>query len=758
MSATNTLEYGAVRLSPVVEADRIVGLTLDHYDEDAWRTFARVQPLSRLVYRDKAGARQVVELAATDAQAGPGGLTLAGEHRDADGVTWRLTVVLAPAEQPDQFTAHYTLAADGPGQVLDWRGPALHVAADIGGSPRDEALFPGLEYLLDDEPSSDTRFAAEKYANRTIPHPYRITIPLMAVAGGGRAVGLLWDPNQGWHSAWRHPAALFAAPDTLSGSGGAAYMGLAAPAVEPRWRNEGELEAHQPCGIGPNSPFTLCARFVAVSEGGVIGMLSAWLAAYDVPALPEVAGGEDYRGNVDLCVRSYLDVAWDEAAEGWHHTLSDPWGPRYESNLANQLWRYARWPKGDPKLRTRARDQVHRGVIRGQQAAAAAEKPRHAPHMDLALVYGEAATALDTLAGTVRTLLAEQSANGSWPWQPNVVQSGQFHTEDRLALMGRQGDSATGFTGSKVRPVLQYALLTGDEAATSAALRAADWCNAQRRPEGAQAWELHLHVPDVLAAPYLIDLNLGAFELTGDDRYLDAAVRWAWTGLPFTYLWHAYYRPIMLYGTVPVFGVTFHDVQSWFGVIVQWNGLVYADALFRLARYRPASGPADWHRLAEGITRHGMQEQMREGPHVGMYPDAFSPVRGDEEYTWWLNPQLIGLNTFPLAGLPLDLDPVVLRDENGALHLTSGASIRQAVRSGSGTLLLTLEDQPGESSVTLIAGRGRPVACTCGEHVLGEVADLDAAAEGWQWLAEHNAVAIRVRFDRPHVTVSVTWG
>jgi hypothetical protein len=261
------------------------------------------------------------------------------------------------------------------------------------------------------------------------------------------------------------------------------------------------------------------------------------------------------------------------------------------------------------------------------------------------------------------------------------VQNGQFHTADRLALMGREHDSATGFTASKVRPVLQYALLTGDPAAVAAVLRAADWCNAQRRPEGAQTWELHLHVPDVLAAPYLIDLNLGAYELTGDERYLDAATRWAWTGLPFTYLWHAYYRPIMLYGTVPVFGVTFHDVQSWFGVIVQWNGLVYADALFRLARCRPADGPADWQQIAEGITRHGMQEQMRAGPHLGMYPDAFSPVRGDEEYTWWLNPQLVGLNTFPLAGLPLDLDPVVLRDEAGAVHITSGAVVRDATRS-----------------------------------------------------------------------------
>ncbi len=151
-------------------------------------------------------------------------------------------------------------------------------------------------------------------------------------------------------------------------------------------------------------------------------------------------------------------------------------------------------------------------------------------------------------------------------------------------------------------------------------------------------------MPDVLASPYLVNLNLGVYQLSGDEHYLEAANRWAWTGLPFTFLWNGYFRPIMRYGTVPVFGVTFHDVQSWFGVIVHWNGLVYADALYRLASFRAVDGPIHWRFLAEGITRHGMREQARHGPYRGMYPDAFSTVRGDEEYTWWLNPQLIGLN------------------------------------------------------------------------------------------------------------------
>src|SRR5215217_3839894 len=197
--------------------------------------------------------------------------------------------------------------------------------------------------------------------------------------------------------------------------------------------------------------------------------------------------------------------------------------------------------------------------------------------------------------------------------------------EERQKVMGGS-DSATGLTADRARHLLTWARITGDPVAREAGLCAVAWCNARTRPEGAQTWELHLHVPDILAVPYLIDVNLDAHALTGDDSYLAEADRWAWTGLPFTYLWRAYYRPIMAYCTVPVFGVTFHDVQSWFGVNVQWNGFIYADALFRLAQ---AKLDRNWQQVALGIVICGMQQQPLTGPWRGMYPDAFSLVRGD---------------------------------------------------------------------------------------------------------------------------------
>jgi hypothetical protein len=734
---SHSLETESLRLTCLSDSGKTTGYTLEARHGDSWELMATNKALSHLIYRDKAGNRQEAALAADSVEGDDNSLKLKGSFTDVDGIVWRVAVTFARTDNASQIETAYRLEVDADRKILRWLGPSLHAGEGSFGSTKDEALFPGLEYLLDDEPSSDTRFAAPKYANRTVPNAYRVTIPLMTVSHGGSTVGLMWDPNQNWGSAWRHPAALFSSPNRIEDGAQNHWLGLFAPAVEPRWLTEGQTEAHTPVGISPGKPFTLSARLLVIPAGDSVEAMREWVATYGLPPLPEP--GHTYRQNIDLSIQSYLDAAWDEQAEGWHHTLADPWGPRFEPLLANQLWRYSRWPEGDKAQRARARDQVRRAIPR---LAATAQEPWNIPHIELAVVYGGVAKALDAAAAEARKMMAEQQSDGSWGWTRAAVAAvADFKNEERLAVMGKEQDSSSGYTGAKIAPVLAYALTTGNMQAVDSVRRAADWCNAQRRPEGAQTWELHLHVPDVLAAPWLINLNLAAYQLTQQSSYLEAANRWAWTGLPFTYLWNGYFRQIMRYGTVPVFGVTFHDVQSWFGVIVQWNGLRYSESLFKLAKYRPVDGAMDWQHLAEGITRHGMQQQITFGPHHGMYPDAFSAVRGDEEYTWWLNPQLIGVNTLPLGGLAVHADPVI----SDGVHVTSGATISRVQRNANGTLHFNLADYEGETSYTVIAGQRRLIGITSDKTPLNECDDIDKVEAGWQWLPAHGAAVVKTR-------------
>jgi hypothetical protein len=53
------------------------------------------------------------------------------------------------------------------------------------------------------EESSATTNAAPSLAARSAPHPYKITVPLMALSAAGAAVGLWWDPLQLWCNAPR---------------------------------------------------------------------------------------------------------------------------------------------------------------------------------------------------------------------------------------------------------------------------------------------------------------------------------------------------------------------------------------------------------------------------------------------------------------------------------------------------------------------------------------------------------------------------
>jgi len=113
-----------------------------------------------------------------------------------------------------------------------------------------------------------------------------------------------------------------------------------------------------------------------------------------------------------------------------------------------------------------------------------------------------------------------------------------------------------------------------------------------------------------------------AFELTGNRQHLHQAMEWAWTGIPFIYLRNPAGGPVGEYATIAVLGATHYEAPVWIGLPVQWCGLVYADAIARLARYDP-SGP--WNQIASGITLSAMRQVYPKGTaRQGLLPDSFS--------------------------------------------------------------------------------------------------------------------------------------
>lgn len=201
-------------------------------------------------------------------------------------------------------------------------------------------------------------------------------------------------------------------------------------------------------------------------------------------------------------------------------------------------------------------------------------------------------------------------SDGEWGFHP-------MNAEQRK--LGTEGESVLGTSAHHALSVAKAARMTGDADLKAAALDVLAKLRRHQVPRGAQNWECPLYEPDLLAAAYAVGANVEAWKLSGDRAYLDEAVRWAKSGLPFLYLWNQPGRKGMLYASIPVFGTT-QFTHPWFGVPVQWNGLVYAYYLRKLA---PHDRSFDWVRVADGITASAVHQQYADGPSKGCLPDGF---------------------------------------------------------------------------------------------------------------------------------------
>jgi hypothetical protein len=276
------------------------------------------------------------------------------------------------------------------------------------------------------------------------------------------------------------------------------------------------------------------------------------------------------------------------------------------------------------------------------------------------LVFGAVREATEAARQSARAQLRRFAADDSVPYHPNSkgVDYGKTHF----------APDANGLTAQVVASLLESAAFCGDRELIDQAvkkLRALDKFQ-NTVPRGAQTWEVPLHTPDILASAHLVRAYTLGYELTGEKNFLDRAVYWAWTGVPFVYLTNPTGQTVGLYTTIAVLGATSWKAPVWFGQPVQWCGLVYADALYRLAE-RDAAGP--WKKLADGITTAGLQQTWRanDAQRAGLLPDFYllKPHRSDGPA---INPGTIGANATRLYGRGSLYDFRALRQARLLVH------------------------------------------------------------------------------------------
>lgn len=633
-------------------------------------------------------------------------------------------------------------------------GPIVLAGDRAYGAKKDFAIFPGLEYLEGDEPSSSTRDLAPPLNDRSVPAAYKIATPLMAVEGDDTLVALLWDEDQEWAPGERHPAAQFQVPGFDSGYE-YSYMSVFAPSVGKYVMENTALATVNSYPIKKGGTITLEACLVLDSKAryapdSVVNgphkgalVLQAMQHWFDVYGMPEPSPQpRDWDAERALCRDAYLHAVWSEDPPGWGHCAG--WKPGLHVGYSVPLTLDMRAGVEDAtkvEVQRRVDAVIGRALKEQGEHFLWSNAGCHIMLAELPFYYGFLPESLLDFRKHAEGL-PKGRENGLWVWRPN---------DEKTATLGKPGDHTLGQAAYPLFQMLRAARMTGSRELLSSALDAMRQMELYEVPRGAQTWECPLYQPDILAAAYAIRAYCEAYRITGEPNYLAHARYWAWTGLPFIYVWNLEGYPTMRYNVISVIGSTFYR-HSWIGLPVVWCGLVYAYALQDLAEF---DNSFDWKRVAQGITNSAMWQQYTEGPSKGTYPDSWNMVKNKPNPAD-INPENILVNEFRLRGQSPEIRSARFQCEDRIIMLNASSDIVRPRLDGN-TAHFTLRSAQEVTVQALLAEVPEPKTVT---GAGGRVTDSDAlqsAAAGWLYSAGLQGVIIKTPAGPDGTACEIQW-
>jgi len=652
---------------------------------------------------------------------------------DRAGGKWRFALRARPE---GRFGVRLTLGArcTQPRRVRHFEGPAVLVGDGGTGPAKREAILPGLEWLTRDEVSSSDLDIAASHPDRVrfLPHPNKVTIPAMGVRTPAAAVGLLWAPSVALQP-------VFAVPDRLGGVA-AHRLALALPSVA-NGRRENQPLSGRPLALAPGQEMRIEGVLIVDPSGrDALAALDHWSRIYRAqPPMPAPRGTD--RLQAAWSMAAYTTSLWVSEKDGWRPFLGGPaiwdipsWRPDYLYDL-REVERIAPEHPDAPLWRSRASLAASRGLVPLAE--------------DLGFAYLEPSHHISTAGVHAAELARSQLSGGGWPFDAYRRDTGVFRGMDYNEL-GPHGAVEVGTIALNAYGILQYARLTGDARAYRAGVRALRRLEGFEVPRAAQVWEVPVHTPDILATADAVDAFLEAYRFTvaeghPEARWLAEARRWARAGLPFVYVWNAPGRPWMRHGSIPVFGATWFQ-GSWFGNIVQWNGLRYAYALWKLHAYDPSArfGGLSWRDLAVGITRSAMYQQSTGGKNLALWPDSLHTVTGARS-SWEFPPRQILKNIYALMGSPGEPDTFGVRMGAAVARVSvRGKLVRSdwtpSASARPSRLSVTVRPVPGPAGRAVIAGIAAPASVAVNGTRIAQ-----GGANGWVYEPSCALLSVPVR-------------
>jgi len=592
-------------------------------------------------------------------------VALFASSEDSRGRTWqaesRFSVDAEECGESDGVSIQVSasVSCSERAEFLRFGFPRLEMGRGSFGAKKEEAILPGLEWLVADEISSSTLDSHPPLNLRRIPHPYKVTIPVMSMRTDGILTSLHWDPlHADRKGSSRIPQPEFQSPEIDRDYH---VMGLSLPSVAQ--------------GLAENSRLAVVPLEISTGENLILAATIQIQRTNDSLAGVKKHVGELTDGVRDrwprsldeeraLCRKAWLDTRWVPERKGWLNAWSNPAGPNAEMIQVLMTDRSLGVDSSVEGHLTEVIDAAFEECLRLRGLKGLG--------FPACLTLGGVLESLAHEEEGLRNLIATQSADGGWTFSPT----------DRNKDLGNPGDEAIGLNTWNIYRLLRHARVTGDKDMLKAGLRGLEYVKKFHVPRAAQIWEIPVHSPDILASGHACLAYSEGYRLTGNENYLQLARYWAETGLPFIYSWNLPDKPFMHGATIPIFGST-HYAFGWYGQPVQWCGLAYASALLDFSEIDDS---LDWRSIAEAITVSGMYQQYQDGDAAGTYPD-FRNVISDNT-ALYLNPSSIFRNLLVLEGHSINWETTPIESSDGnILRVTTRNKIGRTSLSRSGQRL-----------------------------------------------------------------------
>lgn len=480
----------------------------------------------------------------------------------------------------------------------------LFAGQDSFGKKKQQAIFCGLEFLEGDEPSSSEKDIKGPESVRRVPLSSRISVPLMAVNGQDRFVALAWDPSP-------LVSAVFDSPDRTFGSSGHA-MGLILPGSTGSERTENSLAAYKGLRLKKGQSVDVRGWILSGKGKTAADVIKAYLAVAPKQKPLKPMPLTDY---AQLAARGWLDSCVN--VDGKYRHAYWPGITSFGPNVSPDAAAYMKWlaPYAGSALATRLEEQSVKVLSLVEPSRYGIATVSHLPTFGNALILGGVKETVARSEAIAKDGIGRIRDDGTQKYVAGQTDYGKTH----------YADHANGLTGLTLLSTLESALFCGDPDLIAKAIVNLRKARVYRGtvPRGAQTWEVPLHTPDIMASAHLCKAYSLAYQATGDKSFLDDAEYWAYTGLPFVYLYNPTSETVGKYATTAVFGATSWVAPNWMGLPVQWCGAMYADALYAFARH---SKSGLWKTIADGIFDSGVQQTFNDDRKdlVGLLPDSYN--------------------------------------------------------------------------------------------------------------------------------------